>query len=242
MIERWWSEAEAHQVLPLDDRFAERFAENAARVHGDRMHYEFWAGMGHLPTDVAPDLRSRSYRIVAEVEIPEAGADGVLIAHGDATSGYSLYLDDGHLVHDLNIGGSHQVVRSDRPVPPGRHDLAFRMARVDGTGTGTGTLEIDGVDVGSMTTARHVLHHDLVLRDSTSDSIGRVPSATTRLPMSSPARCAASWSTWSRIRTSTTKRPGRTQLAREPRPALRRRRRRPGDAGASRRPCPSRST
>lgn len=155
MIEQWWQEAEAHQVLPLDDRFGERFAENAARVHGDRTRYEFWAGMGHLPTDVAPDLRSRSYRITAEVEIPEGGADGVLVAHGDATSGYSLYLEGGHLVHDLNIGGSHQVVRSDRPVGPGRRDLGFRMDRVGTEGTGTlskGTLSIDGVDAGSMTT------------------------------------------------------------------------------------------
>jgi arylsulfatase len=150
MIDRWWAEAEAHQVLPLDDRFGERFAENAARVHGERVHYEFWAGMGHLPTDVAPDLRSRSYRIVAEVEVSTDTDHGVLVAHGDATSGYSLHLDRGYLVHDLNIGGSHQTVRSDRPVPAGRHDLAFRMERVDGVGTGT--LEIDGVDVGSMTT------------------------------------------------------------------------------------------
>ncbi len=151
MIDEWWREAEAHQVLPLDDRFAERFAENAARVHGDRTHYEFWAGMGHLPTDVAPDVRSRSYRIVAEAEIPEGGARGVLVAHGDATSGYSLFIDgDGHLVHDLNIGGSHQVVRSDRPVPAGRVDLGFRLDRADGAGIGT--LTIDGERVGSMET------------------------------------------------------------------------------------------
>ncbi len=150
MIERWWQEAEAHQVLPLDDRFGERFAQNAARVHGDRTHYEFWAGMGHLASDVAPDVRSRSYRIVAEAEIPDGGAEGVLVAHGDATSGYSLYLDAGHLVHDLNVGGTHHVTRSERAVEPGRHHLGFRMERVDGHGTGT--LSIDGVDVGSMAT------------------------------------------------------------------------------------------
>ena len=151
MIERWWQEAEAHQVLPLDDRFGERFAENAARVHGERSHYEFWAGMGHLASDVAPDVRSRSYRIVAEVEIPDGGAaEGVLLSHGDATSGYSLYLVDGHLVHDLNVGGTHQVVRSDRAVEPGRRDLGFRRERHDGRGTGT--LSIDGVDVGSIDT------------------------------------------------------------------------------------------
>ena len=154
MIDMWWEQAHDHQVLPLDDRFGPRFAENAARIHGDRRRYEFWAGMGHLPTDVAPDVRSRSYRITAEVDIPDTGANGVLVAHGDATSGYSLYLDEGRLVHDLNIGGSHQVVVSDRPVTPGPHELAFELIR-SGDGpvkTGTGTLLIDGTAAGQMTT------------------------------------------------------------------------------------------
>jgi hypothetical protein len=110
MIKLWWSEAEKRQVLPLDDRFGPRFAENAARFHGARTHVTFHAGMGHVPTGVAPDVRSRSYTIEADVEIDEWGAEGVLIAHGDATSGDSLYVKDGHLVHDLNIGGS----QSDR--------------------------------------------------------------------------------------------------------------------------------
>jgi arylsulfatase len=150
MIDRWWQEAQGHQVLPLDDRFAERFAENGTRVHAGRRRYELWAGMGHVPTDVAPDLRSRSYTITADVEVPEAGAEGVLIAHGDATSGYSLFVQAGRLVHDLNIGGSHQIVTSNRTIPPGRHALAFRLRR---TGAhGTCTLLIDGETVGSMET------------------------------------------------------------------------------------------
>ncbi len=67
LVELWWSEARANQVLPLDDRFGERFAENAERFHGARRRYVFTAGMGHLPSDVAPDLRSRSYTITARV-------------------------------------------------------------------------------------------------------------------------------------------------------------------------------
>lgn len=154
--ELWWSEARANKVLPLDDRFGERFAENAERHAGDRTKYVFWAGMGHLPSDVAPDLRSRSYRITAHVEIPEAGAQGVLVAHGDATSGYSLFVRNGRLVHDLNIGGTHQLVTSDRDIPMGRAcTLGFEMQREPGDGpfpTGTGTLLIDGEPAGSMTT------------------------------------------------------------------------------------------
>ncbi len=52
MIALWWREAEKHKVLPLDDRFAARFAENAARFQGARNHFVFHAGMGHVPTDV----------------------------------------------------------------------------------------------------------------------------------------------------------------------------------------------
>ena len=76
MIKLWWSEAEKHNVLPLDDRFGPRFAENAARFHGARNKFTFHAGMGHVPTDVAPDVRSRSYTIEAHVEIADGWRRG----------------------------------------------------------------------------------------------------------------------------------------------------------------------
>ena len=157
MIELWWGEAEKHQVLPLDDRFGPRFAENAARFHGARNHFVFHAGMGHVPTDVAPDVRSRSYTIEAHVEIEHEDTHGVLIAHGDATSGYSLYVRDGHLVHDLNIGGGHEIVRSDRKLTSGAHKLGVRVERLrresePAKGARTGvtayTLLIDGEPAG----------------------------------------------------------------------------------------------
>jgi arylsulfatase len=154
--ELWWEEAAANQVLPLDDRFGERFAENAARHAGTRTNFTFWSGMGHVPSDVAPDLRSRSYEIIAHVN-PSGStgdADGVLLAHGDATSGYSLFVRNGHLVHDLNIGGTHQIVTSESPVPSTATTLGFRMER-SGDGPfphGVGTLLVDGEPAGAMET------------------------------------------------------------------------------------------
>ncbi len=154
--EMWWAEARNNQVLPLDDRFGERFAENATRHAGDRTNFTFWSGMGHVPSDVAPDLRSRSYEITAHVNTSGhvGNADGVLIAHGDATCGYSLFVRDGLLVHDLNIGGTHQLVTSDRPIPASAATLGFQMQRT-GEGPfphGVGTLLIDGEPAGSMET------------------------------------------------------------------------------------------
>ena len=160
LVGLWWAEAEAHQVLPLDDRFRERFVENAERFHRHRRSYVLHAGIGHVPTEIAPDVRSRSYAIVAEAEIGE-GATGVLIAHGDATSGYSLYIDaEGHLVHDMNIGGEHVIVRSTQPVPAGERKLGVRVRRLTreanptpktGPGTSAFTLTIDGVPAGEVT-------------------------------------------------------------------------------------------
>ena len=123
----WWREAESSQVLPLDDRFGPRFAENGRRFHGKRTRFTMHAGMGHLPNEVAPDVRSRAYRIDAHVRIDDPAADGVLVAHGDATGGYSLYLRAGHLVHDVNVGNVHHLIRSERPIAPGHHVLGLRM-------------------------------------------------------------------------------------------------------------------
>jgi hypothetical protein len=85
----------------------------------------------------------------------------VLIAHGDATSGYSLYIREGHLVHDLNIGGGHEILRSDRKVRAGARRLGVRVerlvrdtppARGARTGVSAYTLLIDGEPAGSLQT------------------------------------------------------------------------------------------
>jgi arylsulfatase len=164
LISDWWVEAERCKVLPLDDRFAPRFAENAARFHGPRTHFVFHAGMGHLPTDVAPDVRSRAFVIEAHVEL-KTGDEGVLIAHGDATCGYALFVRDGRLVYDMNVGGKHAVAVSDRPIPDGERRLGVavkyhgkRLLRllIDGDEDGAAETELgfnsfiswSGLDIG----------------------------------------------------------------------------------------------
>ncbi|RAK60834.1 arylsulfatase [Phenylobacterium hankyongense] len=150
LVEAWWAQAEACKVLPLDDRFGPRFAENAARFQGLRKRFVFHAGMGHLPTDVAPDVRSRSYRIEAEAVIPTGGAEGVLIAHGDATSGYSLFVQDGRLHHTLNIGGQRTTVSSERPLAPGPRRLGVAVRQ--GPDGRSFTLTVDGEAAGTLHT------------------------------------------------------------------------------------------
>jgi arylsulfatase A-like enzyme len=164
LVAEWWVQAERCKVLPLDDRFAPRFAENALRFHGPRKAFVFHAGMGHLPTDIAPDVRSRSFVIEAYVKV-EAGDQGVLIAHGDATCGYSLFVRDGRLVYDMNVGGMHAQTISDRTIAPGHHRLGvavrndekrFIRLLIDGEPAGDGETQLgfhnfiswSGLDIG----------------------------------------------------------------------------------------------
>ena len=142
-------EAAKHNVLPLDDRFRERFVVNAHRLHGVRKRYVLHGGMGHLPTEVAPDVRNRSYLTEADVDVGNDD-EGVLIAHGDAASGYSLYLQDRRLVHDMNIGGEHVIVRSRAFVAPGKRRLGVRVRRPAETVLFASefTLLIDGIPAG----------------------------------------------------------------------------------------------
>ncbi|WP_312162265.1 arylsulfatase [Phenylobacterium sp.] len=148
LVDEWWAQAERCNVLPLDDRFGPRFAENALRHQGARKRFVFHKGMGHVPGDCAPDVRSRSYFIEADVNLA-AGDEGVLIAHGDATSGYSLFVRDGRLHHTLNVGGLRATVSSQDEIPPGRRRLGVQCLQGDGRRF---ILSIDGQPAGEMAT------------------------------------------------------------------------------------------
>jgi len=137
----WWSEAERNGVLPLNDAL-NRWAVRNPHSLTARRHWVFHPGIGRVPHDAAPDIKNRSYTITAEVEIPGAGAEGVIIAQGDSCGGYALYLKDGRLVHDYNFVGRHHVITSNVPVPTGIVRLRFQMTKT-GQFQGLGALLID---------------------------------------------------------------------------------------------------
>jgi arylsulfatase A-like enzyme len=137
------------ELYHLDRDFNE-VDENARRFHGPRKRFVFHAGMGHLPTDVAPDVRNRSYTIEADARIEGPATEGVLIAHGDMTCGYALYIKDNRLCYDMNVGGLHHLIVSDRPVPQGNRRLGLQMRFRDNTNIAT--LLIDGEPCGRFET------------------------------------------------------------------------------------------
>lgn len=146
----FWAEAAKNKVLPIHDWSEGR--DNRPTLGGKRTHFTYPAGVTGVHEDAAPHTIGRSFRIDADVTIPEGGANGVIIAQGGKFGGYGFYLKDGKPAFHYNAVGNDQfTVRADTAVPAGKRRLtADFVADAPRQGTpGTLTLSIDGAVVAS---------------------------------------------------------------------------------------------
>ncbi len=159
MIALWYVEAGKYDVFPLDPRGIWRLTDERPRLTPDRTHYEYYPNTSGVPQMVAARVLNRPHAITATVEIPEGGAEGVLLAQGGNTGGYSLFLQGGklHYVHNY-VGVRELHVESTDAVPPGRVSLRFEFKPtgdpdfMTGRGSpGRAQLYIDGKLVGQDT-------------------------------------------------------------------------------------------
>jgi arylsulfatase A-like enzyme len=150
----WLIEAVKYNVLPIDDRGAERLnPEIAGRPTLIRGNSQLlFAGMGRLSENSVVSIKNRSFSVTAEVEVPEVGAEGVIIAQGGRFGGWSIYATGGKAKFSYNVLGLQQfATQADAPVPPGTHQVRMEFA-YDGGGLAKGgdvTLYYDGDPVGT---------------------------------------------------------------------------------------------
>jgi hypothetical protein len=155
MIERWWQEAERHQVLPLDNRpFSELVFGRTPSV-APRSRYTYWPGRAPVPESVAVNVRGRPHTITAHVTLDERREppEGVLAVQGSVLGGWSFHLlGDGRLCYVHNLAGwrLYRVEADIGRLAPGDHTLSFRF-----TGPAADLL-VDGAVVGSGTVNRTI--------------------------------------------------------------------------------------
>ncbi|MCE2699073.1 MAG: arylsulfatase [Anabaena sp. 49633_E8] len=128
MIATWYIEAGKYNVLPVDGRGVQRFAEERPQIAVNRSRYVYYPDTQAIPAGSAVRVLNRPHSITADVEIPTGGAEGILLAHGGNDSGYSFYVQSGklHWVHNY-VGRSLYHVESGSSVPVGRHQLRFEF-------------------------------------------------------------------------------------------------------------------
>jgi len=149
----WLIEATKYNVLPLDDRRAERFdAETAGRPQLVRGTSQMlFGGMGRLSENSVLNIKNKSFSVTAEVEVPDGGAEGPIVAQGGRFGGWDLYAKDGRAAFVYNVLGLQLfAVEADAPIAAGTRQVRMEFD-YDGGGLAKGgdvRLFYDGEQTG----------------------------------------------------------------------------------------------
>lgn len=130
-----------NRVLPLDDRTLERLNPATAGrpdLMGDRTSLTLSEGMARMSENVFINVKNRSLSVTAEVQIPQGGANGVILAQGGRFGGWSLYFKDGKPTYCYNFLGLQQFkVSATQAVASGNATVQMTVDN-DGGGIGKG--------------------------------------------------------------------------------------------------------
>ncbi|WP_082797535.1 arylsulfatase [Neobacillus drentensis] len=142
----WWEEAKKYGVLPLNDN---PYRKGYFGLQEGRTTFIFYPGMAHLPSTAAPIITRSSYSISIPIFRSNPAEQGVLIAHGNHSSGYSLYIKDNYLFYEYNYVGTVYHIQSPAQVPIGNSTIIFDFKRGQET-SGMGSLSINSQQVGTI--------------------------------------------------------------------------------------------
>jgi arylsulfatase len=151
-------EAKKYQVFPLDASVAARIVAPRPNITAGRTEFVYTHPMTGLPQGDSPMLLNSSYTITADIEVPEGGAEGMILTSGGRFAGYGFYLLKGKPVFLWNLIDLKRVKwEGPEALAPGKHTLEFDF-KYDGLGVGTlafnnmsglgrpgtGTVKVDG--------------------------------------------------------------------------------------------------
>jgi len=158
MEKLFWKEAEKYQVVPLDSSVVTRMITPRPSLTAGRNVFTWTQPLTGTPNGDAPSVLNTSYSFKAEIEVPQGGAEGMLITQGGRFAGYGFYLLKGKPVFLWNLVDLKRIKwEAPEALAPGKHVLEFdfdydglgfatlAFDSVSGIGRGgTGTLKVDG--------------------------------------------------------------------------------------------------
>jgi arylsulfatase len=157
---RFIGDAAKYNVLPLDDRMAERFDVTLRpSFFAGRNSVTLYPGMIRLPEGSAPKTVSIEHYITARITVPEGGAEGVIVCLGGEAAGWSLFLWEGKPRYHYNFFGLERYdAMASEALGPGDHVLRveFKPDAPTPGAPATATLFVDDVQAAEMRIARQV--------------------------------------------------------------------------------------
>ncbi|MDH4109704.1 MAG: sulfatase-like hydrolase/transferase [Gammaproteobacteria bacterium] len=139
-------EAWKYNVYPLYDDMIKRLAKQQDRLFGDQKEFVYFApGAVRIAEKSSAPVKNRAHTIETRIDL--AGDEqGVIVAVGGMTGGFTMFIKDGRLYYDYNfLDGVHYVLESG-PLPAGPTDMKFNFIKTREFG-GTGELYVNGEKV-----------------------------------------------------------------------------------------------
>ncbi|MCC8363761.1 arylsulfatase [Lysobacter sp. A6] len=152
--DQFMAEAAKYNVLPLDDRFAERLDTTLRpSFFAGRDVVTFYPGMTRLPEGSGPKLVGVPFTMTAPIEVPKQGAEGVVFALGGDAAGFSLFLWEGKPRFHYNFFGirRYDAIAPER-LSPGKHtiEIVFEPASATPGAPADVSMSVDGARVASV--------------------------------------------------------------------------------------------
>ena len=131
LVKTWFDEAEKNLVLPLADYTPlEGLGISRPSEEPPRERYVYFPGTSSVPEGVAVNIRGRSYKILADVEITSPDASGVIFAHGSRFGGHALFLKERKLHYVYNfLGIKPEQHFTSQVLRPGKYTLGMEFIR-----------------------------------------------------------------------------------------------------------------
>ena len=141
----WDEEAWKYNVYPLYDDMLNRLAKQQERLFAGRKEFVFyWPGAVSIAEKASPPVKGQSHTI--ETTIDYQGGEGVIVAVGGFTGGYTMFIQGGRLKYDYNfLDGVHYNLESPR-LRTGENTLGFKFIHL-GNFAGKGELFLNGKKV-----------------------------------------------------------------------------------------------
>jgi arylsulfatase A-like enzyme len=139
-------EAAKYNVLPLDNRSFARSVQPRPSATAGKTVFTYAGVNAGIATANSPSILGRSYKMTAEVDVPQGGGNGMLATTGGRWGGWGFYLLNGKPVFDYNmlILAQYRWEGTDA-LTPGKHTIVFEYT-YDGPGIakgGSGELKVD---------------------------------------------------------------------------------------------------
>jgi arylsulfatase len=125
--ELFWQDAEKYHVTPLLAGFAQFFGLTPPAK--PRTTFTYYPGTENIGAGMIPPIYNRSFQITADLDIPDAGAEGVIVAESDVMGGFSLYVQDGkpHFTYSF-LGVKVETLTASEVLPKGNVQVRYEFA------------------------------------------------------------------------------------------------------------------